>query len=80
MLQTATMEKVEKRTIDLEFLYLDLNTCTRCVGTNENLETALQSVADVLALTNTAVTVRKILIENEEQALAHQFVTSPTIR
>lgn len=80
MLQAATVEKVEKRTIELEFLYLDLNTCTRCVGTNENLESALQSVADVLALTNTAVIVRKVLIENEEQALAHQFVTSPTIR
>ena len=80
MLQTETMEKLVSRTIDLAFLYLDLNTCTRCVGTNENLEMALQSVADVLALTNTDVTVRKILIENEEQALAHQFVTSPTIR
>lgn len=81
MLQTDTSEKkISHRVIELEFLYLDLNTCTRCVGTNENLETAIQSVADVLAFTKTEVAINKILIETEEQALAHNFVTSPTIR
>jgi hypothetical protein len=34
-MQTETNEKVTNQVIDLEFLYLDLNTCTRCVGTNE---------------------------------------------
>jgi len=80
MRQTVTSEKVINRVVELEFLYLDLDTCTRCVGTNENLETAVQSVADVLAFTKTELSVSKILIENEEQAQAHHFVTSPTIR
>jgi hypothetical protein len=81
MLQIDTSEKkVSNRVIELEFLYLDLNTCTRCVGTNENLEAAIQSVADVLAFTKTELSINKILIETEEQARAHQFVTSPTIR
>ena len=79
-MQIMIDEKVANRVIDLEFLYLDLNTCTRCVGTNDNLEEALQSVSEVLALTNSDVSVTKILIENETQALAHQFVSSPTIR
>jgi hypothetical protein len=81
MLQIDTSEKkVSNRVIELEFLYLDLDTCTRCVGTNENLEMAIQSVADVLAFTKTELSINKILIETEEQARAHQFVTSPTIR
>lgn len=74
------IERTANRTIDLEFLYLDLNTCTRCVGTDDNLQEAIASVADVLAYTNTEVAVTKILIENEAQALAHQFESSPTIR
>ena len=80
MMQMETTEKVINRVVELEFLYLDLDTCTRCVGTNENLETAVQSVADVLAFTKTELSINKILIENEEQAREHRFVTSPTIR
>jgi hypothetical protein len=80
MMQVDTIEKVVNRVVELEFLYLDLDTCTRCVGTNENLATAVQSVADVLAFTKTELSVNKILIENEEQAREHHFVTSPTIR
>ena len=79
-MQTDTSQKVINRVVELEFLYLDLDTCTRCVGTNENLEKAIQSVADVLAFTKTELSINKILIENEEQARKHRFVTSPTIR
>jgi hypothetical protein len=80
MMQIETTEKVIKRVVELEFLYLDLDTCTRCAGTDENLEKAIQSVANVLAFTKTELSVNKILIENEGQAQAHHFVTSPTIR
>lgn len=79
-MQIDTTKRVSNQVVELEFLYLDLETCTRCVGTNENLETAIQSVADVLAFTKTELFVSKILIENEEQAQVHRFVTSPTIR
>ena len=79
---TTTFEEsaIEKRTIHIEFLFLNLTTCTRCVGTNENLHDALDEVQHVLELTNIDVHVEKILIETEEQAQAHRFVTSPTIR
>jgi hypothetical protein len=34
----------EKR-LEIEFLYLDLDVCIRCKGTDANLETALLTVA-----------------------------------
>jgi hypothetical protein len=68
------------RHVDIDFLFLDLNTCTRCLGTNENLETAIDSVKQVLMLTGAQLNVNKVLIDSEEKAHAHQFLTSPTIR
>ncbi len=68
------------RAIEIELLALDLNTCTRCVGSQANLEQALATVQQVLQVTGHEVQVRSILIESEEQARLHNFVTSPTIR
>jgi hypothetical protein len=68
------------RHVAIDFLFLDLNTCTRCVGTNENLERAIVSVKEVLELTGVQININKVLIDSEEKAQAHQFVTSPTIR
>jgi hypothetical protein len=75
-----TQQQVAPRYIDLDFLFLDLNTCTRCVGTNQNLETAIETVKPVLSLMGVDLRVNKILIESPQQAQAHRFVTSPTIR
>lgn len=68
------------RSIDIELLALDLNTCTRCVGSQANLEHALALTRQVLQATGHTVRVQTILIESEEQARQHRFVTSPTIR
>jgi hypothetical protein len=78
---TATLNSsAESRKLDIDFLFLDLNTCTRCVGTNANLEKALASVAQVLSLIGVEQQVNKILIDSMEKAQAYGFVTSPTIR
>ncbi|MGH7492736.1 MAG: DUF2703 domain-containing protein [bacterium] len=69
-----------QRKIGIDFLFLDLNTCTRCVGTNENLEKAVASVEQVLHLIGAELTVNKILIDSTMKAQTHRFVTSPTIR
>lgn len=69
-----------QRDIVIDFLFLDLKTCTRCVGTNENLERALASVEEVLQMTGVSLRVNKILIDSPEKARAHRFLTSPTIR
>ena len=68
------------RSIEIELLALDLNTCTRCVGSQTNLEHALATTQHVLHVTGHDVQVRTILIESEEQARQYHFVTSPTIR
>src|SRR5215207_3504908 len=75
---SPTREATDPITID--FLFLDLTTCTRCVGTDQNLESALVIVRDVLAATGAKVEVRKTLVETAEQARELRFVSSPTLR
>src|SRR5918992_5395726 len=69
-----------RRTIAIDFLYLDLDVCTRCIGTNANLEAALAEVLQILRAADIAVSVTKTLVQSEEQARALGFVSSPTIR
>jgi hypothetical protein len=64
----------------IDFLYLDLETCTRCQGTDANLEAALAEVGRVLEATGAAVSVRKMLVASAEQAQMLGFMSSPTIR
>lgn len=75
---TSQIEKSKKIIID--FLYLDLDICTRCQGTDEGLDEAIEDVAGVLPLTGVEVVVNKIHIENKEMAIQHKFISSPTIR
>lgn len=70
----------ESDEITIDFLFLDLTTCTRCVGSDHSLETALGVVRDVLDATGAAVEVRKTLVETAAQARELGFVSSPTIR
>ena len=63
----------------IDFLYLDLETCTRCRGTDANLEAALAEVERVLEAAGVEVSVRKTLVASEEQARLLGFVSSPTI-
>ena len=64
----------------IDFLYLDLTTCDRCVGTEENLTAALGAVRQVLESTGRQVQVRKHLVATEEQAQRLRFLSSPTLR
>jgi hypothetical protein len=66
--------------IDIELLALDLTSCDRCRGTLTNIEAAIETLRPVLEVMGAQVLVRKLVIESEEQAHRHRFVTSPTIR
>jgi hypothetical protein len=68
------------RRLRLDFLFLDLSTCTRCRGTEERLESALEVAGELLAATGTKVEVNKIHVESAEQARELRFESSPTIR
>lgn len=79
--RNASTERLSgRRKIDIDFLFLDLKTCTRCVGTDQNLEKALQAVEQVLHFSGIEVNLNKVLIDSPEKAAAHGFFTSPTIR
>jgi hypothetical protein len=64
----------------IDFLFLDLATCTRCRGTDQNLESALEAVREVLKATGTEVEVNKTQVKSAEQARELRFLSSPTIR
>ena len=70
----------EIRDIVIDFLYLDLDICNRCQGTDQVLEEAIGDVAKVLELTGAVVMVNKIHINTKAKAIQHKFATSPTIR
>jgi len=69
-----------EKQVEIEFLYLDLDVCTRCKGTDANLETALRIVQEVLQASGTDVSTRKVLVDSEETARKLRFLSSPTIR
>ena len=68
------------QTIEVDFLYLDLTTCSRCRASDATLDAAVELVRPVLESVGTGIEVRKRLVETEEQARALGFVSSPTIR
>lgn len=69
-----------RKHVAIEFLYLDLETCTRCQGTETVLAEALADVGQVLDSAGYDLELTKTLVDSEEQATALRFVTSPTIR
>lgn len=69
-----------ERKLEIELLYLDLDVCERCQGTEKSLEEALAEVSRVLEATGVEVEVKKIHVQSEEQARQLGFVSSPTIR
>lgn len=70
----------EKNKTIIDFLYLDLNICNRCQGTDQGLEEAIADVTKVLESAGVEIIVNKIHINSKEKAIQYRFVTSPTIR
>jgi hypothetical protein len=74
------MKDSNKSTLIVDFLYLDLSVCTRCKDSETNLDSSLQTLIDILGNIGHKITLNKIFIETEAQAIEHQFISSPTIR
>ncbi|MFC3282642.1 DUF2703 domain-containing protein [Litchfieldella rifensis] len=66
--------------INIELFALDLTSCTRCVGTLNNIENAIEVVRPAAEAIGAKVNVTKVIIESEAQALRHRFSVSPTVR
>lgn len=76
----STDVQMKKKSIVIDFLFLDLSVCTRCQGADTSLDEALQEVSKVLEATGVEVVVNKINVVTEELAKQYKFISSPTIR
>ncbi|MDR0291442.1 MAG: arsenite efflux transporter metallochaperone ArsD [Elusimicrobium sp.] len=68
------------KNINIDFLYLDLNTCERCIATGGTLDEALNLLTPLFKATDFSVTVNKINVTTKELAEKYHFISSPTIR
>ena len=68
------------RQLQIEFLFLDLDTCTRCRATDQTLLEAIERTRPALDAAGVTVAVSKTLVAGEAQARRLGFVSSPTIR
>ena len=69
-----------RRTVAIDFLFLDLSACGRCSNTGANIDTALAAVDEALRATGTRLELRRIHVQSIDQARELRFVSSPTIR
>lgn len=72
-------EPFEKKVL-VEYLYLDLQTCDRCIGTDNVLDEVMMTLTPVLQLAGYEVDYNKIEMKTAELAERYHFLSSPTIR
>ena len=76
----ATAVITPTRKVGLKFLYLDLTTCDRCIGTDSSLSQAVALLSPVLREIGVEIDFRKTLVESKDKALELGFASSPTVR
>ena len=54
--------------VDIEYLYLDLDTCERCVGTDKVLEGVLDELRNAFKIAGYSLEYRKVKIETLKTA------------
>ena len=68
------------KVVKVEYLYLDLKSCDRCIGTDGVLDEVMTVLAPVLKIAGYEVEYNKVEMITEELASEYSFVSSPTIR
>ena len=69
-----------KKKIIVEYLYLDLETCDRCIGTDNVLDEVMMTITPALKIAGFEVEYNKIEMKTAEIATQYKFLSSPTIR
>lgn len=69
-----------KRTVIVDFLFLDLAVCDRCQGADERVFNAVERCRPVLAACGYNLVLNQVLVEDEAAAERWRFYSSPTIR
>ncbi|MFY9377205.1 MAG: DUF2703 domain-containing protein, partial [Peptococcia bacterium] len=73
-------ETVFEKKIVVEYLYLDLETCDRCIGTDSVLDEVMMTLTPALSIAGFKVEYNKIEMKTAEIAEQYKFLSSPTIR
>lgn len=66
--------------IFIDYLYLDLENCERCIGTDTVLDEVMVTLTPALELAGYEVEYNKVKMETAQLAKQYQFLSSPTIR
>lgn len=69
----------KRKRVLVEYLYLDLNTCDRCIGTVEVLDKVMEVLTPALEIAGYEVIYKKIHITSLQEAENRKFLSSPTI-
>lgn len=77
---SCSCNDVSDKKVVVEYLYLDLQTCDRCIGTDNVLDEVMMTLTPALQLAGYEVEYNKIEMETLELAEQYQFLSSPTIR
>lgn len=72
-------EASEKKVV-VEYLYLDLNTCERCMSTDDELDEVMMVLTPALELAGFDVEYNKVEMATAKMARQCRFLSSPTIR
>ena len=78
--EDATPDEYHPRTLAVDFLSLDCETCRRCGGTEEALRLALDRVGGLLADLGVGVVLRNVRVETAADARRTALEISPTVR
>lgn len=73
-------EAASEKKLVVEYLYLDLQTCDRCIGTDNVLDEVMLTLTPALQLAGYEVEYHKVEMQTAELATQYQFLSSPTIR
>ena len=68
------------KAIVVDFLYLDLHTCQRCIETRSIIERVLDEVAQQLNEDGYQIKLNKVKVASIQLAKKYLFISSPTIR
>lgn len=73
-------EASSEKKIVVEYLYLDLQICDRCIGTDVVLDEVMLTLTPALKLAGFEIEYTKIEMKTAELAEQYRFLSSPTIR
>lgn len=73
-------EAASEKNVVIEYLYLDLQTCDRCIGTDFVLDEVITAITPAMRLAGFDVEYNKIEMKTAELAERYRFLSSPTIR